>query len=113
MSTDADSEPRKKSGAPKRSAFGSSVPSRRAPNRGRPPNNTSRQRRPAGRMRQRPPAGRMWAIMRKDITLFARDRLFIFLTILSVTVFVVLYWVLPKEVDETITVGVHGEEIRC
>lgn len=122
MSSDSSKRPRRQTeahnhdtlahGAPKRSAFGSSVPSRRAPNRGRAPNNGPRQGATADRMRQRPSAGRMWAIMRKDITLFARDRLFIFLTILSVTVFVVLYWVLPREVDETITVGVHGEEIR-
>jgi len=59
-----------------------------------------------GVKRARP--GRLWAVMRKDITLFARDRLFIFLTILSVAAFVTLYWVLPREVDETIAVGIHG-----
>ena len=49
------------------------------------------------------------SILRKDFKLFTRDFLFIFMTILSVVTFVTLYWVLPRNVDETISLGVRGE----
>ena len=52
------------------------------------------------------------AILGKDLRLFTRDFLFIFLTILSVTTFVTLYWVLPKKVDESISIGVRGEGLQ-
>lgn len=53
------------------------------------------------------------ALLRKDIALFSRDLLFVFLSILSVVSFAVLYWVLPKSVNETITVGIHGEGLEA
>ncbi len=53
----------------------------------------------------------VFAILRKDANQMMRDLIFVFLTFLGVATFVVLYWVLPKNVDETISIGVHGEGI--
>ena len=51
-------------------------------------------------------------ILRKDLRLFTRDFLFLFMTILSVVTFVTLYWVLPRDVDESISLGVRGEGLE-
>jgi ABC-2 type transport system permease protein len=51
-------------------------------------------------------------ILQKDLKLFSRDFLFIFLTILSLVTFVTLYWVIPRDVDETIALGVKGADLR-
>ncbi len=53
--------------------------------------------------------GIVFAIIRKDANQMARDLLFVFFTFLGVATFVTLYWALPKNVDETISMGVHGE----
>lgn len=53
-----------------------------------------------------------WAIFRKDLALSFRNPLFIFLTILSIVTFVTLYLVLPKDVNETITMGVRAADVR-
>jgi ABC-2 type transport system permease protein len=42
-----------------------------------------------------------------------RDFLFIFMTILSIVFFVGLYWLLPKNVDETISLGVMGTGVEA
>ena len=52
------------------------------------------------------------AIFAKDLRLYARDMMFVFLTILGVATFATLYWVLPRDVNETITLGVRGSQIR-
>lgn len=57
--------------------------------------------------------GILAAILKKDIILLKRDLLFIFISILSITSFVVLYWVLPKNVNETISLGVRGGELKA
>jgi ABC-2 type transport system permease protein len=46
------------------------------------------------------------AIVRKDLTEFSRDRLWMILTPLTLVLFVTLFWLLPATVDESITVGV-------
>ncbi len=48
------------------------------------------------------------AILRKDLLLYSRDHLFLALTVLGVTTFVVLYYVLPAEVAPAFTLGVRG-----
>jgi ABC-2 type transport system permease protein len=48
------------------------------------------------------------AIIRKDLAEYSRDRLWVFLTVMVLIVIVVLFWTLPDEVNETITVGVSG-----
>lgn len=52
------------------------------------------------------------AILRKDIYLMSRDVVFVFLTLLAVATFVILYWVLPDNVDETISMGIRGEGVK-
>jgi len=51
------------------------------------------------------------SIIGKDITMMSREVIFVFLTVLSLVVFGVLYWVLPDKVDDTISIGVHGQGI--
>ncbi|MEX2502205.1 MAG: ABC transporter permease [Trueperaceae bacterium] len=46
------------------------------------------------------------AIVRKDLTEFARDRLWMVLTPLALIVFAAVYWLLPATVDESVTIGV-------
>ena len=53
------------------------------------------------------------AVIRKDASLMSRDFLFIFMTVLSLVFFVAMYWLLPKDVDETITLGVSGNGIEA
>ncbi|HSJ46177.1 MAG TPA: ABC transporter permease [Euzebyales bacterium] len=48
------------------------------------------------------------AIVRKDLAEYTRDRLWAFLTVLVLVVVVALFWILPDDVNETITVGVTG-----
>lgn len=47
------------------------------------------------------------AIVRKDLTTFGRDRLWMVLTPLALVMFAVLFWLMPARVDETLVVGVH------
>lgn len=51
------------------------------------------------------------AIFAKDLKLFTRDFIFIFLTVLGLVTFVALYWVVPRDVDETIALGVRGPDL--
>ncbi len=51
------------------------------------------------------------AILRKDFTLFLRDRFFLLITLLGLVAYVVIFWFLPDSVDETVTIGVHQEGI--
>lgn len=48
------------------------------------------------------------AIVWKDLKLYSRDLMFVFLTVLAIATFVTLYWVLPRDVDETISMGMIG-----
>lgn len=48
------------------------------------------------------------SIVRKDLAEYGRDRLWAFLTAMTLIVVVALFWILPDDVDETISVGVSG-----
>ncbi|MDF1522380.1 MAG: ABC transporter permease [Trueperaceae bacterium] len=52
-------------------------------------------------------AGIVAAIVRKDLTTFGRDRLWMILTPFALLIFVGIYWLMPPRVDETLVVGVH------
>ncbi len=52
------------------------------------------------------------AILRKDLLLMTRDGMFIALTVLAVTTFVALYYLLPSEVQPGFTLGIRGVELR-
>ena len=46
------------------------------------------------------------SIIRKDVFEFSRNRFLVFITILVLVVWVVVFWLLPSNVDETVRVGV-------
>ncbi len=46
------------------------------------------------------------SILVKDLKEYGRDKLWAFLTVLVLVAFIVMYWVLPNSVDETITVAI-------
>jgi ABC-2 type transport system permease protein len=48
------------------------------------------------------------SIVRKDLAEYGRDMLWAFLTVMVLVVTVVLFWILPDDVDESIDVGVSG-----
>jgi len=48
------------------------------------------------------------AIVRKDIGEYLRDRLWAFLTVFVLVFVVLIFWVLPNDVDESIDVGIAG-----
>ncbi len=48
------------------------------------------------------------SIVRKDIAEYGRDRLWAFLTLLVLVIVVVLFYLLPDEVEESLSVGVSG-----
>lgn len=50
----------------------------------------------------------VWAIVRKDLVEYSRDRLWVFLTFLVLIMVITLFWVLPGGVDESILLGVSG-----
>ena len=52
------------------------------------------------------------AIVRKDLLLFSRDWLFIAMTLLSVAMFVALYYLLPARVEPGFELGVRGSRIE-
>lgn len=58
-------------------------------------------------VRARSSAAIVAAIVRKDLTTFGRDRLWMVLTPLALVLFAVLFWLMPARVDETLVVGVH------
>ncbi|MCB2224715.1 MAG: ABC transporter permease [Actinobacteria bacterium] len=50
------------------------------------------------------------AIVRKDLRAFGRDRFFLFMTILGLVVYAVVFHLLPSSVDETVALGVAGDD---
>lgn len=55
-------------------------------------------------------AGIIRAIVGKDFREFGRNRFFLLITFLVLVVWVVVFWVLPDSVDETLRIGVSGFE---
>lgn len=52
------------------------------------------------------------AIVKKDFVEFSRDKLYIFLSLLGMFFFVLIFWLVPDTVDETITLGMtHGGDL--
>ena len=56
--------------------------------------------------------GIITTIVRKDFKAFVRDRLYLFLSILGLVAYVIIFWVLPDTVDETVTIGATGAGIQ-
>ncbi|MBN2168814.1 MAG: ABC transporter permease [Actinobacteria bacterium] len=51
-------------------------------------------------------------ISAKDLKLFTRDKVWMVLTPLVVVVFIVIFWILPSTVNESIVIGVHQENME-
>ena len=51
-------------------------------------------------------------IIGKDLKMMTRELIFVFMTVLSLVIFVTLYWVLPDRADDTISLGIHGQGVR-
>ncbi|MBN1288992.1 MAG: hypothetical protein JXA49_05070, partial [Actinobacteria bacterium] len=51
-------------------------------------------------------------ISTKDLKLFMRDKVWMVLTPLVVVVFIVIFWILPGTVDESMVIGVHQENME-
>ena len=51
-------------------------------------------------------------IVRKDFMSFVRDRFYFTVSILGLVIYVVIFWVLPDTVDESITIGATGAGIE-
>ncbi len=50
----------------------------------------------------------MAALVRKDLALFSRNRFFMVLTALGLVAYIVIYFVMPSSVDETLKVGLYA-----
>ena len=51
-------------------------------------------------------------IVRKDFRAFLRDRFYLYMSVIGLVAYVVIFWVLPDTVDETITIGATGSGIE-
>jgi ABC-2 type transport system permease protein len=49
----------------------------------------------------------IWAIIKKDLKEFSRDKLLGIISVLALVFYVVIFWLLPGTVKETITLGIH------
>ncbi|MCB0026486.1 MAG: ABC transporter permease [Anaerolineales bacterium] len=48
------------------------------------------------------------ALVKKDLTLFFRNRFFAFITVLALVFYIVIYWVMPNTVDDTFTLAIYA-----
>lgn len=54
---------------------------------------------------------RIGTIIRKDLGEFARNRFFVFVTLLALIGYIVIFWFLPTSVDETVRIGVSQTDL--
>jgi len=55
--------------------------------------------------------GMIGALVRKDISLYFKNRFFAFITVLGLIAYVAIFFVMPQSVDETFTMGWYGPEL--
>lgn len=53
--------------------------------------------------------GIVTAIVAKDLRAFARDRFYVSVSVLGLVAYVLLFWLLPATIEETVPLGVHLE----
>jgi ABC-2 type transport system permease protein len=53
------------------------------------------------------PGHAVTAIIGKDLRLFLRDRFYLFITVLGLVFYVLVFWLLPATVEESIRIGLH------
>ncbi len=51
------------------------------------------------------------ALVAKDLTLFMRNRFFAFITIAALVAYIIIYFLMPDNVDETLRVGFYADEL--
>lgn len=56
---------------------------------------------------------RIAAIIRKDFGEFARNRFFVFITLMVLVAWVAVFWFLPDRVDETVRVGISQSDLSA
>lgn len=49
----------------------------------------------------------VWAIVRKDLREYSRERFFVVITVISILVYGIAFWLMPSSVDESFAVGIH------
>jgi len=49
------------------------------------------------------------ALVGKDLAMFRRDRFFVFVSVLGLVAYVLVFWLLPSDVDESVSLGVSLE----
>jgi ABC-2 type transport system permease protein len=52
-------------------------------------------------------AGIVASILVKDVRMFARDRFYVVVSVIGLVFYVLVFWILPASVDETIGLGIH------
>gem|GEM_PF-4156817 len=50
-------------------------------------------------------------ILRKDFTAYSRDKLWVILSALMLVLMIVIFWLLPASVDETVAVGIAHRDL--
>jgi ABC-2 type transport system permease protein len=51
------------------------------------------------------------ALIVKDLTLFFRNRFFAFISIAGLLAYIVIYFLMPKDVDETLRIGFYAQDL--
>ena len=51
------------------------------------------------------------AIFAKDLRLLSRDRFSMLMTVLGLVFYVLIFWLMPSAVDETVTIGVYQQDL--
>jgi ABC-2 type transport system permease protein len=51
------------------------------------------------------------ALVRKDLKLYSRNRLFMYLTLAGLAMFIAVYFVMPNVVEDTYRIGIYGETV--
>jgi ABC-2 type transport system permease protein len=51
------------------------------------------------------------ALVAKDLTLFFRNKFFAFISIAALLAYIIIYFLMPKDVDETLRIGFYTQEL--
>ena len=49
----------------------------------------------------------LWAIVRKDLLEYSRERFFVVITVIGILFYALAFWLLPSSVNESFTVGIR------
>lgn len=49
----------------------------------------------------------LWAIIRKDLLEYSRERFFVVITVIGIALYATAFWLMPSDVDESFAVGVR------